>query len=343
MSKRSSGTNLTTLSARLAFTALIALGQAGCATVLGVSGAGIDSPASAATLDICTADTTGVLTRWGEISGSLLLRSVRGGGGLDSGVVQLGSPTDVAAGPSDVYILDAALQQILAFDRNTQAVRRRISVPGLNARGHIYVDRAQSVYVSNPSRAEVVQFDLDGRVLQVFSSADQLSDPGGLAVSNLDGRVYVADGLSARIVVFTPQGAISDVIGAQLPVFEQLQSISGIAVAPDQLFVVDGMAGKVHFLSGTGGYRYSFGDEQLSNPGAIAVDAENRVFVADNGDGSIKVFRGGELISVVGGRNDPDRIHFEQVAGLSYSNGMLYVADSGTVSIKIFGTASPCL
>ena len=321
---------------------LIVASSYGCATIMGFAGMGRDDHSSSSVVDACSAGgPEKVLNRWGEISGSLIVRIIDSTGAFDSGVIQLGSPDGVAVALNELYILDGVNRVILKFDPNSQMVRKRIKLPGLNARSVIHVDRSLSLYVANAGAPTVRQYDVDGRLIQTFGQPAELTDPVGLAVNDRTGNVFVADGLTSRILVFNLQGAVSQVIGSEIDGV-RFSSIRDIALAPDQLFVVDGLSKEVHLLSRAGGYRYSFGAEDLLSPRTVVVDDHNRVFVADEGDNTIKVFRGGELLSVIGADDDEDRIHFIRISDMWQSEGMVYVADSGSVSIKIFRVIAPC-
>lgn len=312
----------------------------GCATVLTMTPIGKEQvPGGMAGTD-CTAEDR-ILSSWGEISGSLSVRTTRSDE-FDSGVLQMGSPADVAALSNNLFLLDIGTRHVLFFDRGTQMVRRRLAIPDLGLRARIHVDRSLSLYVANPPTADVMQFDLDGRLMQRFANSAVLSDPIGISVSDADGRVFVADGLSARVVVFNALGAVEQVLGAEPASEFQPLSVRDVVTAPDQIYVSDEVARQIHYLSSSGRYRYSFGEDSLLAPGPIALDDANRVYAADHGDGTIKIYRGGELLSVFGGANNVDRVRFGKISGMWFSEGLLYVADPETVSIKILRAAEPC-
>jgi DNA-binding beta-propeller fold protein YncE len=310
-----------------------------CATVLTVTPIGRESDGDEGPGRACTEDRP--LSPWGEVSGPLTATAVVGSG-TGAGVFQLGLPVDVAAMMNDLYLLDVGLGQILIFDRGGQVVRRRVPVPNMGPRGSLHVDRSLSLYVANPSLGEVLQLDLDGRFLQRFSSPAVMSDPVSVSVTDGDGRLYVGDGLSARVVIFNAQGAVERVLGAEPGSDFQPGSVVDVATAPDQLYVSDEVGRQIHFLSGTGRYRYAFGQDSLIAPGAVVLDEDNRVYVADNGDGTIKIYRGGELLSVFGGASNASGIRFGRISGMWYGEGLLYVADPETVSIRIFQVSPPC-
>lgn len=337
---RVSGNHCSGVAARIVGIAA-AIWVGGCATVLTVTPIGRETSAGSVTGADCTAEDR-LLSRWGEISGTLSVRTSGRPGEFESGVLQMGSPTDVAAAMNNLYLLDAGTRHVLLFDRGIQMVRRRVSIPSLGPRARIHVDRALSLYVSNPVTSEVLHFDLDGRLVQTFTSPSVLSDPVGLSVNDADGRLYVGDGLSARVVVFNAQGAVEQVLGSEPGGEFQPRSVRDVATAPDQLYVSDEIARQIHYLSGSGRYRYSFGEDSLIAPGSVALDQDNHVFVADNGDGTIKIYRGGELLSVFGGANNVDRVRFGNIGGMWFSEGLLYVADPETVSIKIFRVSQSC-
>ena len=108
-------------------------------------------------------------------------------------------------------------------------------------------------------------------------------------------------------------------------------------------YVVDRLMHQVHALSPAGASRYEFGSEELRQPGAIAADDHNRVYVVDNADNTIKVFRGGRYETVVGASGDPAGLGFRNISGLWASDGLLYVADSTGASVEILQVLTPCL
>ena len=112
--------------------------------------------------------------------------------------------------------------------------------------------------------------------------------------------------------------------------------------AKNQLYLVDSAGHQVYAMSPTGKFRYVFGAEELVAPAAITVDSENRVFVADTSNNTIKYYRGGLFVAELKGA-DGDRVsEFQLISGLWADNDLLYVADAASASVKIFRIRPSC-
>jgi hypothetical protein len=111
------------------------------------------------------------------------------------------------------------------------------------------------------------------------------------------GLVLVADQHYNRVAAY-PFGASvsSSIIFLQDQRGDPLRGITAMASGPDGLYLVQGPQRRVLVTDMNGLLRYTLGEGQLGQPGAIAVDEFGRVFVTDGSDGSIKVFQEGRLV-----------------------------------------------
>ena len=99
----------------------------------------------------------------------------------------------------------------------------------------------------------------------------QLYNPAGLAV-DAAGNLYIADTGNHRILLLTPGGAISTVAGT-------------------------GAAG----FSGDGGPAVA---AQLNAPSAVAVDANENIYIADTGNNRVRLVAPAGNISTIAGTGD---------------------------------------
>lgn len=164
--------------------------------------------------------------------------------------------------------------------------------------------------IGSPDVDPVLQFDLDGNLLQSFG-AGMFAWPHGMLVDD-EGNVWVADALGfgdqpegwGHIVVkFSPQGEVLLTLGERgraggAP--HLLNKPSDVVVAPNgDIFVADGHdAGGsnriVRFDSG-GNFLMEWGstgtaDGEFSDPHALALDSQGRLFVADRANNRIQLF-----------------------------------------------------
>lgn len=273
-----------------------------------------------------------LLEPWISLTGGMPALPSRPGMGGFFGHTQLMQPTAVSVQHGEVYLIDAGLRRIFRYDRGQQTL-----VPFTNlsadAAMNVYAAPDMTVYVTDPARSRVLQLTRDGYLLQTFSSNIHLARPVAVTVDERDGRVLVADGMHDHIVVFNRLGTLLSVIvprGGQ----DLARSIAAMASGPDGLYLTDRFSRQVVVLGRDGAYIHAFGKGTLVDPGAIAVDRGNRVFVSDRFDNTIKVYHDGMLLESFGGSGSAPG-YFNQVTGLCESQGLLYVADSLNARIQI--------
>lgn len=313
-----------------------------CATTAGLIGFGKESEEQLAASSCSSEDQ--LLNRWSTISGVLKARQKRTPAQPNPPLerVRLTAPSAVAAQSTDIFIADTALKKIFKYDRATQIISTFVEVPDMGNVVQLYVDRGLSVYLVDQFSARTTQYDIDGRVLQVFENSAELPQPVAVVVDDIQAEVFVADQLRAHALVFNRAGGVNRVVNAPKSGKTQIQSIAAMAFADNQLYIVDSVNHEVHAMSPTGTYRFSFGVDELVSPGVITVDGRNRVFVADTITNSIKVYKGGLFEAEIGGQGSELSNEFQLISGIWADNDLLYVADAASASVKIFRILPPC-
>lgn len=331
--------SVTTSAAVLACSVLLV---SACATTAGLIGFGKESEEQLAASS-CSAEDQ-LLDRWSTISGVLKARAKRTPAQPNPPLerVRLTAPSAVAAQSTDIFIADTAHKKIFRYDRATQIISTFVEVPDMGNVVQLYVDRGLSVYLVDQFSARTTQYDIDGRVLQVFENSAELPQPVAVVVDDIQAEVFVADQLRAHALVFNRAGGVNRVVNAPKSGKTQIQSIAAMAFADNQLYIVDSVNHEVHAMSPTGTYRFSFGVDELVSPGVITVDGRNRVFVADTITNSIKVYKGGLFEAEIGGQGAELASEFQLISGIWADNDLLYVADAASASVKIFRILPPC-
>ena len=314
----------------------------GCATTAGLVGFGKESDKQIAAAECVSEDK--MLERWSTISGIIKGRPKRTPSQPSPPLerVRLVAPTAVAAQSTDIFIADPAQKKIFKYDRATQVISTFVEVPEMGNVVQLYLDLGLSVYLVDQFSAKTTQYDIDGRVLQIFENRAELPQPVAVVVDDLQAEIFVADQLRAHALVFNRAGGVNRVVNAPRSGKTQIQSIAAMAFADNQLYIVDNVNHEVHAMSPTGTYRFSFGADELVSPGVITVDGANRVFVADTITNSIKVYKGGLFEKEIGGQRGELASEFQLISGLWADNDLLYVADSVGASVKIFRILPPC-
>lgn len=292
----------------------------------------------AMTLMLAGCATSGTMPSSAAARGELLLpmAELKGArpGALLGGTVELGNfiqlryPVAISARNNDVYLVDNGLHRIFRYDRAQQTLAQFTNLTPA-AGSSIYAAPDMTVYVAEPNSGQVLHFSWNALQLSSFSAPGHLVRPISVAVEEGGGRVLVADGLYDQIVVFNSLGMPLSVIKSQ-----QVRAISAMAAGPDGIYVVDRLARRVVVLGWGGEFRYAFGAGDLFNPATIAVSRDNLVFVGDNFDHAVKVYRDSLLMSKVGGTGAAPG-NFGNIGGLAVDGNLLYITDGQNARVQI--------
>lgn len=251
-------------------------------------------------------------------------------------------PVGVAARNDVLLVADTGARVIWRVDRARDALAPLAgftgSVPEAGVSMQIGNDFAS--WVALPAEHMVVQYDLRGQVVRRWMDPADAPRPVAVVVPDDRAQVLVGDGATARVIAFDPLGRARHVLGGTRPA--ALQSIAAMALGPKGLYVLDRIAQQVVVLDGRGLPVEVVGENQLVQPRALAVDASGRVFVSDDMEQRIKVFRDGRLLANVGGTgNGPGR--FGRIESMAVDGNLLFVADSLNARVQVMLVAPPSL
>jgi hypothetical protein len=316
---------------------------AGAALALGIGGCAAQEPgAPAATSPVTPRD--GLLTPWLTITGGWRAdpQAPVGAPRVAAGRLNFMQPVGVAAQGDVLLVADAAARTLWRVDRPRDAMSAFATLTGsLPDQGvSIQMGNDFSAWVALPAEHVVVQYDARGRIVRRWADEADVSRPVAVAVPDGRGEVLVGDAATARIVAFDPLGRARRVLGVGRP--SALQSIGAMCLGPRGLYVLDRIAQVVVVVGPGGEVLDLIGENDLMRPRALAVDRSGRVFVADDGDQRIKVFRGAQMIASAGGAgNGPTR--FGRIESLAVDGNLLYAADSQNARVQVLLVAPPSM
>ena len=317
----------------------LALGGTGLALGL-VSCAADDVPAART----AGGGTNAVLTPWLSVTGGWrvdpqapLLAARPAGARLN--FVQ---PVGVAAQGEVLLVADAGARTLWRVDRgrDTVAAFAQFTSGGIEQGASLQLGNDFSAWIALPADHMVVQYDVRGRVVRRWRDEANAPRPVAVAVPADRADVFVGDAGTAQIVVFDPLGRTRGLLGGGRG--NLLQSIAAMTFGPRGLYVLDRVAQQVLVLGAGGQVLEVVGENQLVQPRALAVDRSGRVFVSDDVDQTIKVFRGAQLLATAGGiGSGPGR--FGRIEALAVDGNLLYVADSVNARVQLLLVAPPSL
>ena len=232
------------------------------------------------------------------------------------------NPVSAAISASDVYVADAAARTIYRYDL-AMNIMAPLKGAAADTATRLRIGPDQSVYALDIPRRRVVQYARNGQTLATFSDVN-LSRPVDVAVEENGSAVLVADGVYRQLVGFHPLGRGSFLVPLKPDGRNRVMSVGHIALAADALYVSDLACACVARVARDGTILETFGHQELAQPGPIAADRYGQVFVADQLDASIKVYRGGRLVHTFAGR----AAGITQVSDLALNGATLVVADA---------------
>lgn len=251
-------------------------------------------------------------------------------------------PVGVAARNDVLLVADAGARTIWRYDRARDSVARFAAFTGSvpEAGASMQMGNDFSAWVAQPAEHVVVQYDLRGQPVRRWASRLDAPRPVAVVVPEDRSEILVGDGATARVIVFDPLGQPREVLGGNRPA--ALQSVAAMALGPHGLYVLDRLAQQVVVLDRRGIPVEVIGEHQLVQPRALAVDASGRVFVSDEMEQRIKVFRDGRLLASVGGSgNAPGR--FGRIESMAIDGNLLYVADSLNGRVEVLLVSPPSM
>ena len=267
------------------------------------------------------------------IAASLLhiFRGAPGGSGF--GLI---GPEQLAVSMNDFWIADRGRGELVRADRDGRRSTMVARMPGRVA--GLHVDRLQSVYIALPAQRVVRQYSTDARVEREFRDSD-----GGMVpvdvVADGTGKVFVADGANARVVIFNRVGQVSGTVGERLSIPNPFVSVNALAQEAGRLLVLDASARKIHIVREDGSMEFrDFGD-YVQHPVAVAADPWRRIFVGDQ-DGRILVFDARRANTITELQGTP------RVAMLGDlwidETGVLHLADTVGAAVYSLLLPAPC-
>lgn len=162
----------------------------------------------------------------------------------------------------------------------------------------------------------------------------ELDKPYGVAM--YDGKIYVCDTNTTVIVLDLKKKLFSSMTGAVGP--GRLSQPVNISIEPDGTkYVTDPVRGQVVVFDKDDAYLRAIGEPGTWKP-VDAAPFGDRLYVADNANGLVKVFdkASGELLKTIGDKGDPSE-RLDRPTNISFdAKGNLYVTDIGRFQIVKF-------
>ncbi len=237
-------------------------------------------------------------------------------------------PVAIAVQGEYLYVVDEGYDALYRLDLSTEELEVIFDLKKV-VKGEvadIYVDKDFSFYLTDTEAGRVLHFDQNGRLIQEFRNHFNLVKPVAVTVFE-SGDLVVADGHYDHLLHFNSEGKLIATYGARGDAVAEFLNILTMAKGPDGFYVGGRVGRRIQVLGSDGNYLYAFEEGTVVFPASIVVDGNNRSYVADYMDNTIKVFDRGGPIGVIGGHGtEPGK--FKRVTDLWLVGNVLYIADS---------------
>lgn len=207
-----------------------------------------------------------------------------------------------------IYVLDRRVSAIIIFDKDEKFVRTIYLEPRISKPLAMCLDvRNNRIIVSEGSSHKVHVLDLKGNLLFNFGGFGETTGSFNLPIAvtvNSESDIIVADSFNARIQIFNKSGTYKRTFGTRGDAPGEFQLIKSVAVDSDNnIYVVDGKGHNVQIFSAQGdlllvlgGFYSVAGTGKIAQAGfavpvAIDIDAADMIFIADQLNSRVQVFR----------------------------------------------------
>ncbi len=229
-------------------------------------------------------------------------RAVRDYGGYGGGVGSFINPEDLIIDRGlNLYILDTGNRRIVQLDVRLNYVDEIFPEDDpeeiISNRGKLsglQISSLGEITVSDYDNSRLIRMDNFNRFSRYVGDfgygRGSLLNPEDMAI-DIDGRIYVADAGNGRIAVYDDYGNYLRQIGGDL-----LGRPSAVAASPyGTIWTADAEAQKLYAFSSEGIHLLTIETTEqqpagFSDIGAIAVSADDKIYIADSGHNRVMVY-----------------------------------------------------
>ncbi len=213
------------------------------------------------------------------------------------GKIRLSSPVAIARKGKVLFVADAGLKSVLAFDLDGKLLFQISKGIGRPSGLAIAEDR---LFVADAQQHCVRVFDLGGKPLSSFGkrggAPGEFNFPSHVATGS-KGTLLVTDSMNCRVQVFDVRGNFQREIGAPGDSPGHFSRPKGVAVDGfGHIYVIDALFDNVQVFDSEGSLLMDFGrgGSQAGEfwlPNGIAIGRDNRIYIADSYNRRVQVFK----------------------------------------------------
>ena len=206
-------------------------------------------------------------------------------------------PTGVAEFQRVLYVADPGAHALWILDAERSQMQKvqRIGDEALLSPVAVAVQPDGSVYLADSRLHTVFLLDHDGKLIKI-AARKGLERPAGLAYDATRQRLYVADSVGQKIVVFAPDGTIIRSLGHAGSNDGEFNYPTHLALDPaGTLLVTDALNFRVQAFDTDGRFLWKFGhlgdgSGDVNTPKGVAFDRDGHVFLVNALFDAVQIF-----------------------------------------------------
>jgi hypothetical protein len=269
----------------------------------------------------------GPLTPWRTVTGGFLTPPQAPGVPPRPGTgmfIKLLAPAAIALRGPDLLVADGGTSRVWRIDPAFNHASGIAGAPVLPNTA-LALGPDLSAWVLDPGSRQVLRFARDGRLLQTYRMPIELPSPVGIALADGGVTLLVADGMGAQWTEQRGAAGIGRLVAPQSAAGgARISGADAIAMAGDDVIVLDRLAAAVHRVARDGRVIATLGRGELVQPSALAVDREGRIFVVDNAARTLVLLRDGAPAR----RFEAAELGVQHIGGIAVDERVLALSDT---------------
>jgi sugar lactone lactonase YvrE len=264
-------------------------------------------------------------------------------------------PIDIKSnGKGRVFIADIDRNAIIVYDLVNSTVTEWKSADSSRNIGdftpfYITIDSKDNVYAVGKGLDQIVVLDANGRFVRKIDYTGKISSPGGIALNEALGRLYLVDSAGSKIVVYTQAGEYLLSYGKPGEKDGEFNRPSAITVnSKNEVIVGDTHNARIQIFDQDIKYLRKFGvrgdgGENFQVIKGVAVDSDDNIYVTDGKANQIKIFSAkGEYLLAFGAAHSVPITGREAPGGFLLPQGIhidstdtIFIADQANMRFQM--------
>ena len=252
---------------------------------------------------------------------------------------RMSRPYAIAVDSDIIAIVDSGLKVVHLYLTKSEEYEVIADVNGESFVSPVGISLGHDViYLTDSVLGKIFVLNRDGEHLYTISG---LQRPTGIAYHAKSRRLYVADTLENRIVVFDDNGLQLDAFGTRGGAEGEFNFPSTLTFFEDILYVNDTMNFRIQAFNLDGTPINSFGElgdgsGQFAHSKGLATDEEGHLYIADALSNYIQIFDSkGRFLLAFGGMGS-NRGQFRLPAGIFILGNRIFVTDTQNRRVQVF-------